>query len=50
MRDRRLSSLLQLDLVDGLTPESLLLGARRWAGLTFTPFTLTSLAGLLMLA
>ena len=49
MRDRRLSTLLQLDLVDGLTPESLLSGARRWAGLTFTPFILTSLAGLLTL-
>lgn len=50
MPDRRLGNLLQLDVIDGLTAESLLLGARRWAGLTFTPFFLTSLAGLLTLA
>lgn len=50
MRGRRSAGLLQLELLEGLTAESLFLGARRWAGLTIAPFVLTALTGLLTLA
>jgi len=37
------------EILEGLTSERLVLGARRWAGITFAPFALTASAGVLTL-
>jgi O-antigen/teichoic acid export membrane protein len=49
MRHCRLEGLLQLELLEGLSAESLLSGTRRWVGLTLTPFAITAFAGVLSL-